>query len=52
MSDICAQGAAQGVWNEITRRVVGGSDVMHVVKAAESVISVMEVISSPCEGEE
>ena len=35
------QGAAQGVWNEMTARVVGGSEEMWVWKVESSGISVM-----------
>ena len=35
------QGVAQGVWNEITARVVGGSEEMWAWKVESSGISVM-----------
>lgn len=42
MRDICAQGAAHGVWNEMARRVVEGREDTRVAKVASSVISVMD----------
>ena len=41
MRRICLQGAAQGVWKEITARVVGGSEERCEWKFGSSVISVM-----------
>ena len=40
----CAQGAAQGVWKEITRRVVGGSEAVCEEKSWGVLISVREDI--------
>lgn len=41
MVRICLQGAAQGVWKEMTARAVAGREERWVWKAASSVMSVI-----------
>lgn len=41
MSAICLQGAAQGVWKEIARRVVGGREAEWAAKSEAEVISLI-----------
>lgn len=41
MRDICAQGAAQGVWKERMRVVVGGREERWVWKSGAEVMSVV-----------
>lgn len=40
MVDICLHGAAQGAWNEMTRRAVAGREERWLLKSTSVVISV------------
>lgn len=48
MSRFCLQGAAQGVWKEMTVREVGGREDMWAWNSVSVVMSIMEDIVVMC----